>query len=90
MINPALSNENPRPIKILGVGSERDRMLFQTIEMASQELGISVDIQLVSDIKSFLKIGITAIPALMIDEKVLTNGRIPGVSEVKSLLQESI
>lgn len=75
-------------INILGVGSIRDRELMETVRMAAEELGYPIDIHLISDIDSFLRLGITAIPAMIIGDRVVANGRIPGVSEVKQLLRD--
>ncbi len=76
-------------VKILGVGSARDREMMRSVEMAALEMGLSVEMQLITDIETFLQSGISAIPAMVIEDKVVTNGRIPGVSEIKMLLREA-
>lgn len=75
-------------VKILGVGSMRDHELIESVEMAAREMDLPIDIQLISDIDAFLRLGITAIPAMMIEGKVVANGRIPGVLEIKSMLED--
>jgi len=75
-------------IKIMGVGSSRDQELIQSVQMAAREMGLPIDIQLVSDLNAFLQSGITAIPAMMIEGEVVANGRIPGVVEIKSMLSD--
>lgn len=74
-------------VKIMGVGSARDQELLNSVQMAASEIGLSVNIEFVSDINVFLAFGITAIPAMMIGDKIVANGRIPGISELKRLLQ---
>ncbi len=74
-------------VKILGVGSSRDRVLAESLRMAADELGLNLEIQYVTDIEAFLKMGISAIPALVIEDQVVANGRVPGVSELKNLLR---
>jgi hypothetical protein len=61
---------------------------MRSVEIAAREMGLPIDIQLVSDINSFLRSGITAIPAMMIEGKVVVNGRIPGILEIKSMLDD--
>ncbi len=75
-------------VKIMGVGSSRDQELMRSVEIAAREMGLPIDIQLVSDINSFLRLGITAIPAMMIEGEVVVNGRIPGILEIKSMLDD--
>lgn len=66
----------------------RDHELIESVEMAAREMDLPIDIQLISDIDAFLRLGITAIPAMMIEGKVVANGRIPGVLEIKSMLED--
>ncbi len=75
-------------VKIMGVGSSRDQELMRSVEIAAREIGLPIDIQLVSDISAFLRMGITAIPAMMIEGKVVANGRIPGILEIQSMLDD--
>ena len=75
-------------IKILGVGSMRDHELMESVEIAAREMDLPIDIQLISDIDAFLRLGISAIPAMMIEDKVVANGRIPGVLKIKDMLEE--
>lgn len=75
-------------VKIMGVGSSRDQELMRSVEIAAREMELPIDIQLVSDINAFLRLGITAIPAMMIEGKVVVNGRIPGILEIKSMLND--
>lgn len=74
-------------VKILGVGSARDRELLRSVQTAANEVGLNIDIQFISDINAFLHLGITGIPSMLIEDKIVANGRIPGVPELKNLLQ---
>ena len=82
-------NDANKGVTIMGVGSARDLELLESVEMAVRELGMTIDIQMISDINTFLKMGITAIPAMVINGRVVANGRIPGVMEIKSLLRDN-
>lgn len=88
-INSVMPLKMKKLVKILGVGSSRDRVLMESVQMAADELGIILEIQLISDIEAFLKMGITAIPALVIEDRVVANGRVPGVTEIKNMLREA-
>ena len=66
----------------------RDHELMESVEIAAREMDLPIDIQLISDIDAFLRLGISAIPAMMIEDKVVANGRIPGVLEIKAMLEE--
>ena len=88
-IKPTMPLKMKKLVKILGVGSSRDRILIESVQIAAEELGVNLEIQFVTDIEAFLKMGITAIPALVIEDRVVANGRVPGVTELKNLLREA-
>jgi small redox-active disulfide protein 2 len=75
-----------KEIKVFGVGSSLDKDLLKTIQMAIQELGITIQINEFNDIQSFLKYKISAIPAMMVDNEIVVHGRVPSVSEIKKFL----
>lgn len=76
-------------VQILGVGGYTDQVLLRSIKMAAMELGIAVEIKNVQDIDLFVKKNIKAIPALIIDNHLVSYGRVPCVSELKNYLNQS-
>ena len=52
------------------------------------ELGIEADIEIINDMEGMMALGIIRTPALLIDDKVVLQGRIPKKDEMKSLLQK--
>ena len=76
-------------IKVLGVGSMRDRAMIRSVQMAAGELELPVDILLITDIEAFKQFGISGIPALVILDKVVASDRIPAVAEIKRMLAEA-
>ncbi|MCI5083681.1 MAG: thioredoxin family protein [Saprospiraceae bacterium] len=76
-------------IKIYGVGGYADQVLTKSLNMAAADLGLQVDLEKVGDIELFVKLGIWAIPALTINDELISYGRVPSVSEIKQhLLRE--
>ena len=73
-------------VSVFGVGTNLDQVLLQSVQMAVEELKLSVEIDVVRDINQFMQKGISAIPALAIDDNVLVHGRVPSVTEIKGLL----
>ncbi len=47
------------------------------------------DFDLISDIGEILTLGVMSTPALMINGKVVTSGRIPTVAEVKEAISQA-
>ena len=73
-------------IKILGSGCTRCEMLEKLTRKAVEEMHLDASVEKVGDIQEILKYAILRAPALVIDEKVVLSGEVPGMTEMKSLL----
>lgn len=78
-----------KKLLVFGVGSSLDKDFMKAIEAAVSELNITVDLKTFSDIQSFLRYRISAIPALIVGDKIVVHGRVPSISEVKGYLTSS-
>ncbi|MEQ8706648.1 MAG: thioredoxin family protein [Phaeodactylibacter sp.] len=74
-------------IRLFGLGCNLSRHLHANMQKAAHELGMTVRIEEVSDIQEMMDLGITAIPALQIGERVVASGQVLEVEEIKSLLK---
>jgi small redox-active disulfide protein 2 len=73
-------------IKILGTGCSKCKTLEVLIRKVVKENGIDADITKVEDIVEIMKFNILTTPALVVNEKVVSKGRIPSVDEIKQFL----
>jgi len=73
-------------IKILGTGCSNCKKLEENTRKAVEELGIEATIEKVTDIKEIMKYGVMKTPALVVDEKVKTMGRVPTSEEIKKYI----
>ncbi|MEN0006359.1 MAG: thioredoxin family protein [Bacteroidota bacterium] len=73
---------------IFGMGSQSDKILLKSVQMAAQELGLRIEVFEKRDISEFVEIGITSIPALAINEQIVSHGRVPSVSEIKGFFSQ--
>jgi small redox-active disulfide protein 2 len=73
-------------IKILGPGCARCKTLEKLTRDVVSKYGIDATITKVEDIMEIMKYNIMTTPALVIDGKVVTKGRIPSAEEIKQLL----
>lgn len=74
-------------IKILGSGCANCKKLEENAKKAVAELGVDVDVVKVEDFKEIMKYGVMRTPALVIDEKVRSFGKVLNVDEIKKLIQ---
>lgn len=74
---------------VIGPGCTRCKTLAQLTEQAAQELGLSYELTKVSDIQQIMALGVMLTPALAINGSVKFSGKVPGVPEIKALLQQA-
>ncbi|MBO8154291.1 thioredoxin family protein [Thermovirga sp.] len=74
-------------IQILGTGCPKCKKLAETAEKAAKELGVSYELEKVTDINDIISFGVMATPGLAVDGKVLVAGKVPSVEDVKKMLQ---
>jgi len=74
-------------IQVLGTGCHKCKTLAQVTEQAVAELGIDAEVSKVTDLKEIMTMGVMMPPALAVNGIVKVTGRVPGVAEIKTMLQ---
>ena len=75
-------------IQILGTGCPKCHKLAENAEAAARELGLDYMLEKVTDIQRIMDFGVMMTPALAIDGQVQVSGKVPGVQELKALLEQ--
>ena len=73
-------------ILVIGPGCSRCKTLAQLTEQAVKELGISAEINKVTDLKQIMALGVMMTPALAVNGTIKLAGRVPSLDEVKKVL----
>jgi len=73
-------------IKILGTGCAKCKKLEANASQAISELGIEAMVEKVTDLDKIMDYGVMMTPALVINEKVLSSGKLLSVSDIKNLI----
>lgn len=83
-----LKNERNQSMQILviGPGCSRCKTLAQLTEQAVKELGVSAEINKVTDLKQIMALGVMMTPALAVNGNLKVAGRVPSVEELKKML----
>ena len=63
-------------IKILGGGCANCKALYNAAETAAKELGIEAEMIKVEDMADIMKYNVMSTPALVVNEKVVGNGKL--------------
>lgn len=76
-------------IKVLGGGCEKCNQLEAATTEALKELGINDEIQHVRDFAEIATYGVMTTPALVVDNKVVSYGRVLSKKEVVELIRKA-
>jgi small redox-active disulfide protein 2 len=74
-------------IKVLGSGCSKCEALLAVTKEAVQHLGIDAEIEYVTDFAQIARYGVMSTPALVVDEKVVSAGRVLKASQIESFLK---
>jgi len=75
-------------IKILGSGCPNCKRLEALTRQAVEQLGVEAEVSKVTDYNDIMKYDILSTPGLVINEKVVSSGRIPSPAEITSFLTD--
>ena len=76
-------------ILVIGPGCTKCKTLAQFTEQAVSELGIAAEINKVTDLNQIMALGVMMTPALAVNGTVKVVGKVPGIPEIKTLLQQT-
>lgn len=74
-------------IKILGSGCKNCVTLKENTEAAIKDAGVDAEIVKVTDFKDIMAYGVMSTPALVIDEKVVSFGKVLKPKEIAKILE---
>ncbi len=73
-------------IKVLGSGCSKCKTLEENVKKVLSETGQDASVEKVEDFKEIMKYGVMQTPALVIDEKVVSVGKVLKEKDIKALL----
>ena len=73
-------------IEILGAGCAKCKALEKNVHAAVKELGIKAEIRKVENISKIMEYGVMGTPALVVNGKVKSVGKLLDVAAIKKLL----
>lgn len=74
-------------IKVLGTGCSSCKALYETVQKAVLEMGSDANVVKEEDIMKIMAYNVMKLPALVIDERIVSSGKKLSVKEVKELIK---
>ncbi len=77
-------------IKVLGSGCANCHKVEELAKQAVAQLAIDAQVQMVTDMKEIMRYGVMNTPGLVINDKVVSAGRVPSLSQMTTLLTTAL
>lgn len=74
-------------VKVLGAGCSKCKKLAENVQEAIKSTGKEYDFEYVTDMERIIGYGILMTPGLVVDEKVVSTGRVLPVKDILNLIQ---
>ena len=75
-------------IKVLGSGCASCHAQYENAKKAVEKLKLPVEVEYITDLQQVMKYGVMRMPALVVNEKVLSIGKVLKSADVEALLRK--
>lgn len=76
-------------IKVLGTGCKKCNLLEREVNLAVEELCIECEVKHITDINEIMSYSVMSTPALVINEKLVSSGRVLKKKKVIELIRNA-
>ncbi len=75
-------------IKVLGSGCKSCHALLEASKEAVKNMGLSVEVEYVTDMEKIMEYGVMSVPALVVNENVVSMGKVLKAADIENLLHK--
>ena len=74
-------------IKVLGAGCKSCHEQYENAKAAVQALGLNVEVEYITDMEKVMEYGVMSMPAIVVNDKVVSMGKVLKAADVEKLLR---
>lgn len=74
-------------IKVLGAGCNSCHEQYENVQKAVANIGLSVEVEYITDMEKIMSYGVMSMPAIVINEKVVSMGKVLKATDVEKLIR---
>ena len=74
-------------IKVLGTGCKACHEQYENVRKAVQNLDLPVEVEYITDMEEIMEYAVLSMPAIIVNDKVVTFGKVLKVAEVEKILK---
>ncbi len=75
-------------IKVLGAGCKSCHEQYENTKEAVKAMGLPLEVEYITDMQRVMEYGVMSMPALVVNEKVVSQGKVLKAAEVEKLLHK--
>ncbi len=75
-------------IKVLGAGCKACHEQYEHAKAAVKSMGLSAEVEYITDMQKVMEYGVMSMPALVVNEKVVSVGKVLKAADVEKLLHK--
>ena len=75
-------------VKVLGAGCRSCHEQYENAKAAVKALGLSVEVEYITDMEKVMEYGVMSMPAIVVNEKVVSMGKVLKAADVEKLLRK--
>lgn len=81
-------NEKKCNIKVLGSGCKSCHNQHENVKKAVTDMNLAADVEYITDIEKIIGYGVMSMPAVVVNEKVVSMGKVLKADQVEELLNK--
>ncbi|MGM9664860.1 MAG: thioredoxin family protein [Eubacteriales bacterium] len=85
---PAEAKDGVCSIKVLGAGCKSCHEQYENAKEAVRAMGLTVEVEYITDMQKVMEYGVMSMPALVVNEKVVSMGKVLKAADVEKLLHK--
>lgn len=75
-------------VKVLGAGCKSCHELYENTKAAVSALGLKVEVEYITDMEKIMEYGVMSMPAVVVNDKVVSMGKVLKAADVEKLLRK--
>ena len=79
----------PLKIEVFALGCAKCRLIEVAVHAALEEMGLNIDVDKLQDTEEAKRRGVMSQPVLFINGKLMVQGRVPSIDEIKEMIDRS-
>lgn len=86
--NCANQGEEINSVKVLGAGCKSCHTMYENTKAALEACGMDIEVEYITDMEKVMAYGVMSMPALVVNEKVVSMGKVLKSADVEKLLRK--